>query len=227
MAKLTEVKNLIRPADLVVALYIFGIMAAELMGAKTFVIAHLGDYTLRASVAIFLMPLLFTLTDVVTEVRGRDRARSMVLSGLLVIVLLICFTTLATALTPSARSLSTESAYDTIFHNSIRMSVASIIAFASSAFLDIAIFARLKKRMHRRALWFRNNASNIISQFIDSAVFLTAAFYALEIGLGANVSFIFGLLLPYWLLRCAMSLLTTPLVYAGVRLLRSEPAPTR
>ncbi|MGB4800437.1 MAG: queuosine precursor transporter [Candidatus Saccharimonadales bacterium] len=227
MAKLTEVKNLIRPADLVVALYIFGIMAAELMGAKTFVIAHLGDYTLRASVAIFLMPLLFTLTDVVTEVRGRDRARSMVLSGLLVIVLLICFTTLATALTPSARSLSTESAYDTIFHNSIRMSIASIIAFASSAFLDIAIFARLKKRMHRRALWFRNNASNIISQFIDSAVFLTAAFYALEIGLGANVSFIFGLLLPYWLLRCAMSLLTTPLVYAGVRLLRSEPAPTR
>lgn len=227
MAKLTEVKNLIRPADLVVALYIFGIMAAELMGAKTFVIAHLGDYTLRASVAIFLMPLLFTLTDVVTEVRGRDRARSMVLSGLLVIVLLICFTALATALTPSARSLSTESAYDTIFHNSIRMSIASIIAFASSAFLDIAIFARLKKRMHRRALWFRNNASNIISQFIDSAVFLTAAFYALEIGLGANVSFIFGLLLPYWLLRCAMSLLTTPLVYAGVRLLRSEPAPTR
>lgn len=227
MAKLTEVKNLIRPADLVVALYIFGIMAAELMGAKTFVIAHLGDYTLRASVAIFLMPLLFTLTDVVTEVRGRDRARSMVLSGVLVIVLLICFTALATALTPSARSLSTESAYDTIFHNSIRMSIASIIAFASSAFLDIAIFARLKKRMHRRALWFRNNASNIISQFIDSAVFLTAAFYALEIGLGANVSFIFGLLLPYWLLRCAMSLLTTPLVYAGVRLLRSEPAPTR
>ncbi|MBP9761675.1 hypothetical protein KBD11_01250, partial [Candidatus Saccharibacteria bacterium] len=76
MRQITEVRKLVRPADLVVALYIFGIMAAELMGAKTFVITELGDYTLRASVAIFLMPLLFTLTDVVTEVRGRERARS-------------------------------------------------------------------------------------------------------------------------------------------------------
>jgi uncharacterized integral membrane protein (TIGR00697 family) len=222
MSKLTEVKNLVRPADLVVALYIFGIMAAELMGAKTFVIGTLGDYTLRASVAIFLMPLLFTLTDVVTEVRGRERARSMVLSGLAVIVLLVFYTTLATALPPSARSAGNEAAYDSVFHNSIRMSIASLIAFASSALLDIAIFAKLRERMHKRALWFRNNASNAISQFVDSAVFLTAAFYALNLGVGANISFIFGLLLPYWLLRCGMSLLTTPIVYAGVRLLQSD-----
>lgn len=222
MLKITDIKSLIRPADLVVSLYIFGVIAAELMGAKTFVITHFGDYTLRASVAIFLMPLLFTLTDVVTEVRGRERARSMVLSGLLVIVLLILYTVLATALPPSARSAGSEAAYDSIFHDSIRMSVASIIAFASSAFLDIAIFAKLKQRMHRRALWFRNNVSNIISQLIDSAVFLIAAFYALDVGFGSNASFILGLLLPYWLLRCGMSLLTTPIVYAGVRFLRTD-----
>jgi uncharacterized integral membrane protein (TIGR00697 family) len=104
------------------------------------------------------------------------------------------------------------------------MSIASLIAFASSAFLDIAIFAKLRARMHKRALWFRNNASNFISQFVDSLVFLTVAFYALGETLGQNISFIFGLLLPYWLLRCAMSLLTTPIVYAGVRLLRSDKA---
>ncbi len=222
MVRLTEVKNLVRPADLVVALYIFAIMAAELMGAKTFVIGHLGDYTLRASVAIFLMPLLFTLTDVVTEVKGRERARSMVLSGLFVIVLLVFYTLLATALPPSARSAGGEAAYDSIFHNSIRMSLASLIAFASSAFLDIAIFAKLRARMHKKALWFRNNASNFISQFVDSLVFLTAAFYALHVGFGENASFIFGLLIPYWLLRCGMSLLTTPIVYAGVRFLSKD-----
>jgi uncharacterized integral membrane protein (TIGR00697 family) len=146
----------------------------------------------------------------------------MVLSGLAVIVLLVFYTTLATALPPSARSAGNEAAYDSVFHNSIRMSIASLIAFASSAFLDIAIFAKLRERMHKRALWFRNNASNAISQFVDSAVFLTAAFYALNLGVGANISFIFGLLLPYWLLRCGMSLLTTPIVYAGVRLLQSD-----
>lgn len=224
MNRLTGVSKMIRPADLVVALYIFGIMAAELMGAKTFVIGNLGDYTLRASVAIFLMPLLFTLTDVVTEVHGKQRARSMVVSGLAVIVLLVFYTALATALPPSARSAGTEAAYDTVFHNSIRMSVASLIAFASSAFLDIAVFAKLRARMHKRALWFRNNVSNFISQFVDSAVFLTVAFYALNLSFGSNISFIISLLIPYWLLKCLMSALATPLVYAGVKYLRSDKA---
>lgn len=220
--KLTEVKNLIRPADLIVALYVFGIMSAELMGAKTFVIGNLGDYTLRASVAIFLMPLLFTLTDVVTEVKGRERARSMVFSGLFVIVLLVFYTILATTLPPSARSAGNEAAYDSVFHNSIRISIASLIAFASSAFLDIAVFAKLRQRMHKKALWFRNNVSNFISQFVDSAVFLTIAFYALNHSVGSNYSFIISLLIPYWLLKCLMSALATPLVYAGVRYLRTD-----
>ncbi len=222
MMKLTEVKNLIRPADLIVALYVFGIMSAELMGAKTFVIGNLGDYTLRASVAIFLMPLLFTLTDVVTEVKGRERARSMVFSGLFVIVLLVFYTILATTLPPSARSAGNEAAYDSVFHNSIRISIASLIAFASSAFLDIAVFAKLRQRMHKKALWFRNNVSNFISQFVDSAVFLTIAFYALNHSVGSNYSFIISLLIPYWLLKCLMSALATPLVYAGVRYLRTD-----
>lgn len=224
MKNITGVKSIIRPGDLIIALYIFGIMAAELMGAKTFVIGHLGDYTLRASVAIFLMPLLFTLTDVVTEVRGRERARSMVFSGLAVIVLLIFYTALATALPPSARAVGNEPAYDSVFHNSIRMSVASLIAFASSAFLDIAVFAKLRARMHKRALWFRNNASNFISQFVDSLVFLTIAFYAFGHTLGSNASFITSLLIPYWLLKCLMSALATPLVYAGVKYLKSDKA---
>ncbi len=222
MKQITGVKKLIRPGDLVVALYIFGIMAAELMGAKTFVIGQFGEYTLRASVAIFLMPLLFTLTDVVTEVRGRERARSLVLSGLAVITLLVFYAMLATALPPSARSVGNEAAYDSVFHNSIRMSVASLIAFASSAFLDIAIFAKLRERMHKRALWVRNNVSNIISMFVDSLVFLTVAFYALNHSVSSNISFIFSLLIPYWLLKCLMSALATPLVYAGVRFLRQD-----
>jgi len=76
--------------------------------------------------------------------------------------------------------------------------------------------------MHKRALWFRNNASNFISQFVDSLVFLTVAFYALNHSLGSNISFIISLLLPYWLLKCLMSALATPLVYAGVKYLRTD-----
>lgn len=210
-----------RRFDMVVALYIFGVVTAELMGAKTFPLFTMGDMRFNASVAVFLLPLLYSLTDVVVETYGKARARNLVYKGIGIVGLLICFTALATTLPPTPRFAPSEAAYDTVFHASLRMSAASIAAFAVAELLDVAVFAALRRRMHRRSLWFRTNASNFISLFVDSAVFLTLAFYSLGQPLGENVSFIVGLLIPYWLLKCAMSVAATPLVYAGVCWLQS------
>ena len=81
----------VRKFDVVLALYIFGVMVAETMGTKTFALVQLPWLHLNASVAIFVLPLLFTLTDVVVEVKGRERARSMVLSGCSLCVCYLCF----------------------------------------------------------------------------------------------------------------------------------------
>ena len=60
-------------------------MVAELMGTKTFPLTNFSWLHLNVTVAIFVMPLLFTMTDIVVEVYGRNRARSMVFSGLIVV----------------------------------------------------------------------------------------------------------------------------------------------
>lgn len=215
----------IRKFDLVMALYIFGVMAAELMGSKTFPLTSFSWLHLNASVAIFVLPLLFTLTDVVVEVHGRRRARSMVWSGLFVVALLFLYSLLVTHLPPSHRFSPSEPAYDKIFTATARISLASLIAFAVSEFLDVAIFARLKERMHKQALWFRNNASNFISMFLDSFVFIFLAFYAMHESFGSNLSFLFGLIIPYWLIKCSLSVIETPLVYLGVDWLRGSKNP--
>ncbi len=212
-----------RRMEIIVALYIFCIIVAELMGAKTFQIINLGDFALRASVAIFILPIIYSLSDVVVEVHGRARARGMVYTGIAMIVLLILYSALATALPPTARFLPSEVSYDLIFHATIRISLASLVAFAVAELLDVAIFAKLRERMKGRSLWLRNNLSNFISFFVDSLIFLTLAFYAFDQSIGANVSFIAGLLIPYWLLKCAMSVFGTPLVYAGVKWLKNDP----
>ncbi len=51
---------------------------------------------------------------------------------------------------------------------------------------------------------------------------MTLAFYALDQSIGSNLSFIAGLAIPYWLLRCCMSIIETPLVYLGVKWLKKE-----
>jgi len=206
--------------DLLVALYMFCIAVSELMGAKTFPLFQFSWLKVNASVAIFTIPLVFTINDVITEVYGRKRTRSVIRAGLVVVALLFLFSLLATVLPPSARFAPNEAAYDTIFGFSARMSFASLLAFAVAEFTDLFVFVKIRQMMGAKALWLRNNASNFVSQFLDTVIFMFVAFYAFDKGLVENTSFIVGLLIPYWLLKCAMSVIETPFVYAGVRWLK-------
>ncbi len=210
----------IEKMDLLVAVYIFCIIVSELMGAKTFPLFDLGFYKLNASVAIFLIPLLFSINDIIVEVHGAERARSIVRSGLLMIVLLLGFIMLSIHLPPSMRFKETEIAYDTIFGKSARIALASITAFALADFLDIYIFSKIRKKLGKSKLWLRNNLSNFAAQFIDTTVFMTLAFYALDRGFADNWGFLLSLIIPYWLLKCSMSIIETPLVYIGVKWLK-------
>lgn len=208
--------------DLLVGFYIFGILVSELMGIKTFPLVTLGNFTLNASVAIFLIPFLFTINDVIVEVHGVERARSVVRTGLLSIVLLFIFIMLALSFPPSGRFAETNDAYQEVFGKSARISLASLTAFALADFLDIFLFSKIRKKLGKSKLWLRNNASNIIAQFIDTTVFMTLAFWSLDKSIDNNFSFLTSLIIPYWLLKCFMSVIETPFVYLGVKWLKDD-----
>jgi hypothetical protein len=208
--------------DLLVAFYTSCLVMAELMGSKTFPIINIFGYQLTTTVAIFLVPLIFTVNDVITEVYGKERTRSVIRSGLLMIAFIIVFATIATILPPSGRFAPFEEAYDTIFTKSIRISAASLTAFTIAEFMDVFIFVRVRKALGKSKLWLRNNASNFISQFFDTFIFMTLAFYSFQESFAENAEFLVGLILPYWLLKCFMSTVETPFVYLGVRWLRGS-----
>lgn len=208
--------------DLLVSIYIFCICVSELMGGKTFPIYNNGTIHLNASVAIFLLPVIYTINDIIVEVFGKERARSVVRSGLLMVVFIFLFAALAVLLPPSVRSQAKETAYDTIFGQAIRISLASLTAFMVSEFMDIFIFSKLRERFHKKALWLRNNASNIISAFFDTAIFMILAFYAFDKPFGNNMSYLVSLIAPYWFLKSVMSIIETPMVYLGVKWLKNK-----
>lgn len=212
----------IQKNDFLISFYIGCIAISELMGAKSFPIVTLGSLHLSASVAIFVVPLIYSINDIFTEVYGKARAQSVVRSGLIVVLFFLLFSLLATHLPVTPRFASSEKAYEAVFNVSARISAASLIAFTVAEFLDVFIFARLRQKFGKKALWLRTNASNIISQFFDTSLFMVLAFYALNKPFGDNFSFLIGLILPYWLLKCLMSVIETPLVYLGVRWLKEK-----
>jgi len=190
------------------------------MGGKVFHLFNIGNFPLNASVAIFTLPIIFSINDVITEVHGKERARSVVRSGLVMVALIFLFVVLATNLPPSMRFQAKENAYDTIFGLTARFAFASLTAFTIAEFMDIYIFSKIREKLGKKKLWLRTNASNVISQFLDTTIFITLAFYALDKSFNDNFPFLVGIILPYWLLKCFMSVIETPFVYAGVSWLK-------
>lgn len=198
--------------DLLHALYVAAIVAAELMGSKIFTF-----WGINASVAIFVLPLTFSINDLIFEVYGKKRTLSFVRSGLYILFFLVAFNLLALALPAADRFLDDNDAYKLIFSKSLRITVASLLAFWVSERLDVYVFSRFKERFQQHKFWLRNNFSNLFGLLVDTLVFMFLAFY--EPG---NFSFILSLVWPYWLLKFAFSAFGTPLVAWGIRWLQQE-----
>jgi queuosine precursor transporter len=198
--------------DVLLGLYIGAIAAAELMGGKVFSL-----FGLNASVAIFVFPLTYTINDIIFEVEGKERAQHFMRTGFLVLLFLFAFTLLALVLPPAQRFQASNPAYQTVFKTSLRIIVASLTAFWLSERFDIYVFSKIRERLGKQALWLRNNVSNILSQFVDTALFMFLAFYK-----PGSFWFVVSLILPYWGLKCLFSAFHTPSAYAGVRWLKAS-----
>lgn len=198
--------------DILLALYIACIVVSELMGSKSFTI-----WGISASVAIFTFPLTFTINDVVTEVFGKKRAISFVRSGIIVLLFLMIFASIAILLPPSERFKSNNEAYAVIFGKSLRIIIASLAAFWLSERFDVMVYSKIRKKLSGATLWLRINLSNFASQFIDTSIFMLLAFY--EPG---HFAFVFSLILPYWALKCFFSVVETPFAYYGIKWLKKS-----
>jgi uncharacterized integral membrane protein (TIGR00697 family) len=95
-----------------------------------------------------------------------------------------------------------------------------MIAFVISQYHDLWAFNFWKKKTNGKYLWLRNNLSTIVSQLLDSVIFIFIAFYHATPELG--VVQIFYMVMPLWALKVVFALLDTPFVYLGVRWLASE-----
>jgi len=198
---------------------LFGLFVGLLIGMNLLGSKIIGFLGLSTSVAIFLVPFTFLITDIVSEVKGERMARQFLLAGVAALLMILVVTSVFVVLEPHARYAHNDS-YVTVFGASLRIMVASIIALVLSQYHDIWAFEFWRRKTHGRFLWFRNNASTMVSQAIDTLLFMFIAFW--HVAPQFDSLFILQLALPYYLLKILFAGLDTPLVYLGVRLLREK-----
>lgn len=207
--------------EFLVALYITCLALAEIMSMKTIPLFKIFNYQLNVSVGIFVFPILFAINDVIAEVKGRARAQQLVYTGLIMVAFIMIYSIFVTWL-PESNRFSDGQAYNAIFARAARISLASLLAFLISGLLDVALFHKIKVKTQGKMLWLRSNLSNFISQLLDTFIFTSVAFYSFQDGLAVNFNFIMSIVIPYWLLKCFMSVVETPLTYWGVKWLAKK-----
>ena len=206
------------------ALFVAGLIATNLLGSKVtelnFGALWGSPYSLAFSVGIFAYPITFLMSDAIAEVYGKKKAQQLVWATLLAQLVVLALTIISIKM-PSAGRYDYGEEYTTVFSGSARMITASIIAFFFSQTHDIWAFEFWKKKTKGKMLWLRNNLSTMVSQAIDTLLFMFIAFYGISDKF--TVGFILHLAVSYWLLKIIIALIDTPFVYAIVRWLRSEP----
>ena len=199
--------------QILLSVFIALLVAMNLMGWKltTF-------FWISVSVWIFMVPLTFLITDIVSDVYWKEVVKRFIYLWLWTLVMIFLYSAFFVILEPNTRYGSNE-AYTEIFWGSLRMIIASIVAFLLGQLHDVFIFEKLKSKTKWKHLWLRNNLSTMWSQLVDSTVFMFIAFYAITPKF--TVGFIISLIIPYYIFKIIMALIDTPFVYMWVKWLKN------
>jgi uncharacterized integral membrane protein (TIGR00697 family) len=201
-------KPVISPSLFAFAIFYGGMVCiAGVLGNKQ---VALGPLAVEAGIFAFLM--LVVTSSAVAELHGRETANRLVLIGFVPLIISLLLTLVVLAL-PAATDMDPArlSAFDLIMSGTPRIWLGGILAYGISTLLNVSIFSRLKGREGSRLLWLRSAVASVLSQIVDTLIFISVAFY--------GVFPIGELLLGQMLAKVVLSIvLVPPLIYLFVGL---------
>ncbi len=156
----------------------------------------------------------FLITDILSERYGKSEARKAVIYSFSVMLLWLLGTQLILAFTPNDSDFVNES-LKVIFGLVPRITIASLAGYITSQSIDVALYHFIWKKTgnDQSFLWLRNNGSTLISQAVDTVIFVTIAFagtYPTEV--------FFSILLTTYLFKAIVAIFDTPFMYLSRRI---------
>ena len=170
----------------------------------------LGPLAVEAGIFAFL--LLVVTSSAVAELHGQRLATQLVRIGFVPLIVSILLSVIVLSVPPSPQmDPARRDAFALMMSGTPRIWAGGIVAYGISQTLNVTIFSWLKGREGAALLWLRAGVASILSQIVDTLLFVTIAF--------AGVFPIGELLLGQMLAKVVLSaVLVPPLIYLFVAL---------
>ncbi|WP_298092122.1 queuosine precursor transporter [uncultured Sphingomonas sp.] len=168
----------------------------------------LGPLAVEAGIFAFL--LLVVTSSAIAELHGRATANRLVQVGFVPLLVSLVLSWVVWRLPPSPQMApANRDAIQLILGTTWRIWLGGIVAYGISQTLNVTIFAALKGAEGSKLLWLRAAIASMLSQVVDTLLFVTIAFYG-EFPIGP-------LIVGQMIAKVALSaLIVPPLIYVFV-----------
>ena len=191
------------------ALFVFSVLyggmvcIAGVLGVKQ---VALGGLAVEAGIFAFL--ILVALSSAIAELFGQKVATSLVRLGFVPLLVSAALIQIVVALPhdPGMYPPAIE-AFPVVVGQSARMMIAGLISYGISQTLNVLIFSKLS-RGEGRLVWLRGIIASVISQIIDTLLFISISFY------GERP--ILGLMAGQMATKVILSIVLMPLMITGL-----------
>ncbi|MGC6421964.1 MAG: queuosine precursor transporter [Flavobacteriaceae bacterium] len=205
------------------ALFITSLVVSNLIFQKFFVwrpvdIELFGTQLFELSVGILPYPITFLITDLISEIYGKQKANQVVVAGIFASFFSMGILLLADFAPASVNSPIDDDTFEQVFSLSPLAVLASMLAYLFAQFIDIRLYHFWKNLTQGRMLWLRNNFSTFSSQFVDTVtvILLLSLFGVLPWKL------FWGLVVSGFVFKVLVAAIDTPFLYLFVGLFRKR-----
>jgi uncharacterized integral membrane protein (TIGR00697 family) len=210
--------------DLLMAAFVTVLLCSNLIGpAKTcevhlpFALPWLGSVLIFGAGNLFF-PISYIFDDVLTEVYGYARCRKVIWAGFGAMVF-ATFMSQVVIRMPAAASESyntvLQPAIETVFGNTWRLVLGSMLAFWAGDFVNSYVLAKMKIWTAGKHLWTRTIGSTIAGELVDSLLIYPIAFAGIW-----TAHTLMSVIVFNWIFKVMVEVVFTPVTYAIVGFLK-------
>ena len=177
------------------------------------VLKTVGIFGLTATLGNIVYATSFLVTDILSENYGKEEAKRAVWVGFFAIIVMTVFMNLAILFVPAESDFAQEP-LSAIFTIMPRIAAASLLAYLISQRHDVWAYNFWRRRFPEdRHIWIRNNLSTMVSQLLDTVVFVLIAFWGFY-----ESRVMIEILLTTYFMKWLVALADTPFIYWAKRI---------
>ena len=171
---------------------------------------------IQATAGLLIFPVSYIVNDLIAEVWGYRKVRLIIWWGFLMNFLAVGVFQLS-ILVPGSENFIHGEAFNLVLGNTLRITIASFIAFLFGSFLNAYVMSKMKILQHGRGFSIRAVISTIAGEGVDSLIFFFIAFSGI---LPVNV--IVTLILTQTGMKTAYELIALPLTNVLVKWVKKK-----